>query len=155
MRCFEIQHQSPICNTWFPHDLPMSVRLDIAIKTYHDKEKLKQEYIKLAQDILKNDNRFTRVRVLEVEKNLNRNFWKGRCMKIRLWKLGSLEHKILPTKESVEKLNKILSDSVGKDGTLDLIWGPELTLEVYDDQEPITDVLKIEGAIDTKIPKGT
>ena len=50
---------------------------------------------------------------------------------LRVWKLGSLEHKILPTTEAVEKLSSLLSDWDGKT-TLDIIWGPDLQVDQYD-----------------------
>lgn len=44
---------------------------------------------------------------------------------IRLWKLGSLEHKMYPTQNSVNKLTELLgSIKVGE--TADLIWGPDI-----------------------------
>jgi hypothetical protein len=46
---------------------------------------------------------------------------------IRIWKLGSLEHKINPTQGAAQRLAKILSDSLN-DGALDLIWGPDIEL---------------------------
>lgn len=50
---------------------------------------------------------------------------------IRVWKLGSLEHRILPTKEGVDKLAAILET---KDLT-DIIWGPDLEVEVIPSAE--------------------
>jgi hypothetical protein len=49
----------------------------------------------------------------------------GAISNIRLWTLGDFEHKILPTKEGVQKLRNILASNVGG-GVLDLVWGPEL-----------------------------
>lgn len=48
----------------------------------------------------------------------------GAISQIRLWKLGDLEHKIVPTAAGIRKLQNILAN-VGN-GTLDLVWGPEL-----------------------------
>lgn len=48
----------------------------------------------------------------------------GAISQIRLWKLGDLEHKIIPTAAGIRKLQNILAN-VGN-GTLDLVWGPEL-----------------------------
>ena len=39
-------------------------------------------------------------------------------MKIRLWKLGSLEHKVLPTQECVQKFRDVLKECTEKDGCL-------------------------------------
>jgi hypothetical protein len=48
----------------------------------------------------------------------------GAISQIRLWNLGDLEHKIVPTSAGIRKLQNILAN-VGN-GTLDLVWGPEL-----------------------------
>ena len=50
----------------------------------------------------------------------------GAISNVRLWTLGSLEHKIVPKKPAVDKLRDILASNVGG-GTMDLIWGPDLT----------------------------
>ena len=49
----------------------------------------------------------------------------GAISNIRLWTLGNLEHKILPTKAGVDKLKNVLAADTGG-GTMELIWGPEL-----------------------------
>jgi hypothetical protein len=49
----------------------------------------------------------------------------GAISNIRLWRLGSLEHKIAPTRAAVDKLRDVLASNVGG-GTMDLVWGPEL-----------------------------
>lgn len=51
----------------------------------------------------------------------------GAISNIRIFKLGSLEHKIAPTKAAASKLSNILQNNVGG-GTMDLIWGPDLEL---------------------------
>lgn len=48
--------------------------------------------------------------------------------KFRVWKLGSLEHKIYPSKEAADKLEKILKDALGEEGVKDIIWGPDLSV---------------------------
>lgn len=47
---------------------------------------------------------------------------------IRIWKLGSLEHKIFPTDAAIAKLSSILLNHVAG-GAMDFIWGPDLTIE--------------------------
>lgn len=64
----------------------------------------------------------------------------GAISNIRLWKLGDLDNKILPTKTSINKLRNILASNVGG-GTMDLVWGPEL-----DFKESATEVHKFLGA---------
>ena len=41
--------------------------------------------------------------------------------------MGSLEHKIAPTKAAAAKLAQILGNNVGG-GTMDLVWGPDIEL---------------------------
>ena len=50
----------------------------------------------------------------------------GAISNIRLWTLGSLDHKILPNKAAINKLRDILASNVGG-GTMELVWGPELS----------------------------
>lgn len=50
---------------------------------------------------------------------------------IRLWKLGSLEKCIFPTREGVEKLISLINTEE-PDKNLDIIWGPDLQLEIYE-----------------------
>ncbi len=64
----------------------------------------------------------------------------GAISHIRLWRLGSLEHKILPTEAAVSRLSDMLLNSVGG-GSMDLIWGPELDLT-----ETATDIYKFLGS---------
>lgn len=63
----------------------------------------------------------------------------GAVSHIRLWKLGSLEHRILPTEAAISRLADMLMNNVGG-GSIDLIWGPELQL-----QETSTDISKFLG----------
>lgn len=64
----------------------------------------------------------------------------GAISNIRLWTLGDLDHKIMPTKAAVNKLRNILSSNVGG-GTMDLVWGPEL-----DFKEAATEVYRFLGS---------
>lgn len=50
---------------------------------------------------------------------------KGSGGKIRLWKLGSLEHKLLPSQEAVNKLREIIKQIDWNDNA-DIIWGPDI-----------------------------
>lgn len=51
----------------------------------------------------------------------------GAISNIRIFKLGSLEHKIAPTTAAASKLSSILQNNVGG-GTMDLVWGPDIEL---------------------------
>lgn len=65
-------------------------------------------------------------------------------MILRLWKLGSLEHKVVPTADNIKTLEEKLAFlfSSGK-GTVDLVWGPDLTLEVHEIGEGVGNLDKI------------
>lgn len=50
--------------------------------------------------------------------------------KIRLWKLGSLEHRIVPNQDAVNKLQTILKSAhSSNDELMDIIWGPDLEVQ--------------------------
>jgi hypothetical protein len=51
----------------------------------------------------------------------------GAISNIRIFKLGSLDHKIAPTPAAASKLSNILQNNVGG-GTMDLVWGPDIEL---------------------------
>ncbi len=46
---------------------------------------------------------------------------------IRVWKLGNIEARILPTEYAINRLAEMLMQNVGG-GVMDLVWGPELEL---------------------------
>jgi hypothetical protein len=58
----------------------------------------------------------------------------GAISHVRLWRLGSLEHRIFPTEEAIALLSGMLSNNMGG-GALDMVWGPEL-----DFKETSTDI---------------
>lgn len=64
----------------------------------------------------------------------------GAISNIRLWTLGNLEHKILPNKSAINKLRDILASNVGG-GTMELVWGPELSFK-----ESSSEVYKFLGS---------
>ncbi len=51
----------------------------------------------------------------------------GAISNVRIWKLGSLEHKILPSEGQLTKLAEMLANSVGG-GVIDITWGPDIEL---------------------------
>lgn len=63
----------------------------------------------------------------------------GAVSHIRLWRIGNIEAKILPTPEAINRLADMLLNNVGG-GAMDLIWGPELEIK-----ETSTDVYKFLG----------
>ncbi len=63
----------------------------------------------------------------------------GAISHIRIWQLGSLEHKIMPTKAAFDALNEVLVYA-GNGESFDLIWGPDLTFK-----ETTSDISKYLG----------
>lgn len=59
---------------------------------------------------------------------------------IRVWKLGSMEHKIFPTNAAITKLSSILLNHLAG-GAMDLVWGPDLELD-----QTSTDVANFLGS---------
>jgi hypothetical protein len=79
------------------------------------------------------------VTMLEKMKLADMSALDGAISNIRLWRLGNLEHKILPNKGAIDKLRNILASNVGG-GTMDLVWGPEI-----DFKESNTQIYKFLG----------
>lgn len=71
--------------------------------------------------------------------------------KIRLWKLGSLEHKLYPSSEAISKLAKILSKPT--DGDLDIIWGPDLEVISVEGNPEDIDIIETPDGKVIKIKK--
>lgn len=55
--------------------------------------------------------------------------------KVRIWKLGSLEHMIFPSDRAIQKLHDILLDLSCAEATMDIIWDAALDVEVVEDGE--------------------
>ncbi len=51
----------------------------------------------------------------------------GAMNKIRVWKIGSLDHKLAPTPTASSTLADMLGANVGG-GTIDIVWGPDIEL---------------------------
>lgn len=60
-------------------------------------------------------------------------------MKIALWKLGSLEHKLVPKKETIEALQELLNSATvnPNTGMIDIIWGPDIEVTVIDVEDNV------------------
>jgi hypothetical protein len=73
---------------------------------------------------------------------------------IRLWTLGSLEHKIYPTKETVDTLSELIEGLNSGSGCKDIIWGPDLTVtcigEKDVDEDEMVDWIRIYKPGDKK-----
>ena len=61
-------------------------------------------------------------------------------MKIRLWKLGNMEHKVYPTDAAVAKLSEFLKESKGKE-IFDIIWGSDVTVQEFEVDEDSLDFI--------------
>ncbi len=61
-------------------------------------------------------------------------------MKIRLWRLGSLEDRIFPTEKAIQKLADMLV-SVDNNAELDIVWGPDITVQEIDVNQEDYDLL--------------
>lgn len=73
------------------------------------------------------------INMLEKMKLADMSALDGAISNIRLWKLGNLEHKILPQRGAIDRLRNILASNVGG-GTMDLVWGPEISFEESNSQ---------------------
>lgn len=64
--------------------------------------------------------------------------------KIRLWILGSLKHEIVPSKESVEKLERKIKEVVGEEeGVVNFVWGPDLEVRMIEGNDtPLEEDIK-------------
>jgi hypothetical protein len=52
----------------------------------------------------------------------------GVISQVRLWTVGSLDHKILPDDGAIQKISDMLTNHTGG-GSMDLVWGPELSFK--------------------------
>lgn len=57
----------------------------------------------------------------------------GTISQVRLWTLGDFDNKIVPTKAGLNKVKNLLASNVGG-GTMDFVWGPELTFKESNSQ---------------------
>jgi hypothetical protein len=67
------------------------------------------------------------VTVLEKLKLADMSALDGATNKIRIFKLGNIEHKIAPSPAMAEKLSELLQNNVGA-GVTDIIWGPDIEI---------------------------
>lgn len=70
---------------------------------------------------------------------------------VRLWKLGYIDkenpcNSLLPTAESLKKLKDLINSNTSG-GILDIIWGPDISLDVFvhPDGDNIVDVVESVG----------
>jgi hypothetical protein len=75
--------------------------------------------------------------------------------KLRVWKLGNLEHKVMPTDTTMQRLADILTKW---DGTsdLDLIWDPSIEVQQLDVTDNTVDIiLPVDATVETKATDDT
>ena len=70
---------------------------------------------------------------------------------IRLWRLGYIDknnpsNSILPTAASLKKLKELI-DNGTEGGIFDIIWGPDLSLDIitHPDSDDVVDVIELLG----------
>lgn len=80
------------------------------------------------------------LQMLEKLKQADRSALDGAIAHVRLWRLGSLEHRIPPDPNAMNRLAETLLHNTGG-GVIDLIWGPELDLV-----ETSTEIAKFLGS---------
>lgn len=78
--------------------------------------------------------------LLEKMKLADKSALDGAISCIRVWRLGNIEARIMPTAAGISRLAEMLMNNVGG-GVMDLIWGPEIDL-----LETKTDVHQFLGA---------
>lgn len=72
---------------------------------------------------------------------------------IRLWRIGHIDLEgsstILPTREALDQLRSLINkESMREDGIMDIIWGPELSLDVVthpDVDDEVVDLIEFFG----------
>ena len=67
--------------------------------------------------------------------------------KIRIWKLGSLEHQLIPTTKTFEKFTQLLLAAYEHDGDSDIVWTPDV--EMFEVQLDKDDNFLLDGDIIT------
>ena len=67
------------------------------------------------------------LRMLTKLKQADRSALDGVISQVRLWKLGSLEHQIIPGAPVIDLLRDILLNA-SSGGVMDLVWGPDIEL---------------------------
>lgn len=63
--------------------------------------------------------------------------------KIILWKLGNLEHRIMPTQLAIDRLAKLIKEA--PPGDFHVIWGPDIEVVVLDVPTGATHIIQAEG----------
>lgn len=67
-------------------------------------------------------------------------------MKICLWRLGSLEHKIYPTTAAVERFKRVLANALEEENS-HLVWGPDVDVKVIDVNDFDSEVFDLQAIL--------
>lgn len=73
------------------------------------------------------------LRMLDKLKRADMRALDGAISHLRVWKLGSLENQMMPTRAALNKLASILAEA-GNGDSADIIWGPDLTMQETETQ---------------------
>lgn len=65
----------------------------------------------------------------------------------RIFKLGSLEHKILPTPEACRRLAEIIKESHGEED-FQVIWGPDIEVIDLDTSKQVEEYIVGQNEVD-------
>lgn len=67
-------------------------------------------------------------------------------MRIRIWKLGSLEYKIMPSVQAIRTLSQILMGNQDQE-VLDIVWDPAITVQEIEITPGGVDVVTADGEV--------
>jgi hypothetical protein len=83
-------------------------------------------------DVLADDLQAANIKVIVRDvKNRKTEKQPGEVNYLRIWKLGNLDHKIMPRAKAFDKLREALEEWDGY-STMDFMWGPDLQVEVFE-----------------------
>lgn len=68
-------------------------------------------------------------------------------MKIRVWKLGSIEHNILPNAAAIDKFKNTLQETINNGGG-DIIWGPDISVEMFELDQDVKNYILKDGKLE-------
>jgi hypothetical protein len=124
---------SDIRNAILAGDRMLPLAADKIVVHYYKRDDWQAWAIPMLTPLLKDLN------MLEKMKLADLSALDGAISSIRVWKLGNLDAKLMPSEAVMQRLAEMLANNVGG-GVMDLIWGPDIELV-----ETSTDVYKFLG----------
>ncbi len=78
-------------------------------------------------------------------------------MKVRLWKLGSLEYKLIPKPAALKKLEAAVKEATKDEkDVINFVWGPELEIQEFNgDFSTVARLRSIATEVGDESPKLT